>query len=156
MAKRNALVRKLPSVETLGACTVILTDKTGTLTHNQMTVKKLFVNGRVVAITGAGYDTQGEFTENPNTFEPLLRIGLLNNNTDLKDHTVVGDPTEAAFTPLAMKVGLKPTSLERRFPSVHELPFDSNRKRMTIIRTHKGKKIGYMKGLALACRFPSF
>ncbi|MBU0706069.1 cation-transporting P-type ATPase [Patescibacteria group bacterium] len=170
LAKKKAVVKKLSSVETLGSTTVICSDKTGTLTKNEMTITHCVIldcqtkkgcEARVFETTGEGYEPKGSVLENgkkidKKTFEFLKQFfedGFLASNGRVeppdKNHRgwyAIGDPTEAAFTPLAMKVGLKPADLDKRFPLFHELPFDSDRKRMTIIRQHKGKHIGYMKG----------
>ncbi|MBI4016910.1 MAG: calcium-translocating P-type ATPase, SERCA-type [Candidatus Aenigmarchaeota archaeon] len=150
MASRNALVRRLPSVETLGACTVICTDKTGTLTHNQMTVQKLFVNGKVVGITGSGYDLQGHFDDNPKNFGELLLIGALNNNAKLRAENssweVIGDPTEAALLVSAKKAGLNVEELHEKYPRIEEIEFTSERKCMTTVHHVGQNNIAYTKG----------
>ena len=170
LAKKKAVVKKLSSVETLGSTTVICSDKTGTLTKNEMTIthcvtldtaRKGIAVIRSFEVTGNGYEPKGSILENgkkldKRTTEFLKQFfedGFLASNGRVqkpdKKHRgwyAIGDPTEAAFTPLAMKAGLKPSILDKNFPSISELPFDSDRKRMTIIRKHKGKKIAYMKG----------
>ena len=161
MAKRKAVVKKLSAVETLGSTMVICSDKTGTLTKNEMTITHCYVNGREFEVTGDGYSPNGFILErgkkmNPGKLEQIKQFfedGFLASNGKVdppdKEHSdwyAMGDPTEAAFTPLAYKAGLKPDDLEKRFPLAFELPFDSVRKRMTIIRKHKGKTVGYMKG----------
>jgi len=149
LAKKNALVRNLPSVETLGACSVICTDKTGTLTHNEMTVKKLYVNRKVVEIAGSGYDPVGEFSVDPKSFEMLLTIGALNNNAKLEKKDfwqVFGDPTEAALLVSAEKAGLQLEKLHIECPRVGEIEFTSERKRMTTINKIKGKRLALVKG----------
>ena len=151
MLKRNALVRRLPSVETLGSTTVICADKTGTLTVNEMTVKKLFVNDKIIDVTGAGYETKGQFLYknkpvNIDEVELLLRIGSLNNNAELKDNNLLGDPTEGALIVSAAKIGLIKEELELEFPRIDEIEFTSERKMMTTIHKHHGEKIAYVKG----------
>ena len=151
MLKRNALVRNLPSVETLGSTTVICTDKTGTLTANEMTVKRLFVSGKIIEVTGAGYDPKGQFLYKNKPvrieeIELLLRIGSLNNNADLKESSVIGDPTEGALIVSAAKAGLIKDDLEMEFPRINEIEFTSERKMMTTIHNHHGEKISYAKG----------
>ncbi len=151
MLKRNALIRRLPSVETLGSVTVICTDKTGTLTVNEMTVKKLFVNARIIDATGAGYETKGQFLyknkpANIDDIELLLRIGALNNNADLKDGNLIGDPTEGALIVSAAKSGLIKEELEIEYKRIDEIEFTSERKMMTTIHKHHGEKIAYVKG----------
>ena len=151
MLKRNALIRRLPSVETLGSTTVICTDKTGTLTVNEMTVKKLFVNGKIIDVEGVGYETKGQFlykgkAAGIDDVELLLRIGILNNNAELKDGNLLGDPTEGALIVSAAKAGLIKEELEIEFPRIDEIEFTSERKMMTTINKHHGEKIAYVKG----------
>ncbi|MEP9409820.1 MAG: cation-translocating P-type ATPase [Candidatus Brocadia sp.] len=146
MVKRHVLIRKLPSVETLGCATVICTDKTGTLTQNEMTVRKMFTNGKTVDISGTGYAPQGNFTfkdtplsENDKrmvTF--VLGIGVLCNNAHLKRDNktwkVIGDPTEGAILCAAAKAGIWKDALGKKFPLLTEIPFDSERKKMSTVR----------------------
>lgn len=151
MLRRNALIRRLPSVETLGATTVICTDKTGTLTANEMTVKKLFVNGKVVDVSGVGYEAKGQFLHKnkPVPFveiEHLLRIGILNNNSELKENNIIGDPTEVALIVAAAKTGLIKENLAIEYRRIDEIEFTSERKRMTTIHGHHGENISYVKG----------
>ena len=151
MLKRNALVRRLPSVETLGSTDTICTDKTGTLTVNEMTVKKLFVNAKIIDVTGAGYETKGQFLykgkpAGVDEIELLLRIGALNNNAELKDSNLIGDPTEGALIVSAAKAGLVKEELEIECPRIDEIEFTSERKMMTTIHTHHGEKVAYIKG----------
>jgi Ca2+-transporting ATPase len=136
MIKRNALIRKLPSVETLGSTTVICTDKTGTLTHNQMTVKKIFVNDKIIDVTGSGYAVEGEFLHNdkivdPKGFSMLLEVGALCNDAKLADNDIIGDPTEGALIVSAAKAGLYKKELEAASPRLDEIQFDSERKMMS-------------------------
>ncbi|MCS7385635.1 MAG: calcium-translocating P-type ATPase, SERCA-type [archaeon GB-1867-005] len=159
MAKRNAIVRRLASVETLGCTTVICADKTGTMTKNEMTVRKIYVNGKLVEVTGAGYQVEGEFLvdgvnvnplEDPH-LELLLRIGLLCSHADLVKENgewkVLGDPTEGALVVAAAKAGLWKHRLLKEYPKRHEIPFESSRKRMTTIHESRdGKLIAYVKG----------
>ncbi|RJQ19961.1 HAD family hydrolase [Candidatus Woesearchaeota archaeon] len=137
MAKKNALIRHLPSAETLGACTVICADKTGTMTKNEMTVRKLFVNGQVVDVAGAGYEPAGAFSHSPKSFEMLLKIGVLNNTAQVAKEggswKVVGDPTEAALIVAARKAGLDSARIQEEYPKVAEVSFSSERKRMTTV-----------------------
>ncbi|MFH1511236.1 MAG: cation-translocating P-type ATPase [Candidatus Woesearchaeota archaeon] len=151
MAKRNALVRNLPSVETLGATTVICTDKTGTLTRNEMTVTGLYANSKVIEVTGSGYDTKGEFflgkrKVSPKEFELLLKIGCLNNDSEIQANDVIGDPTEASLLVSAAKAGLSREKLEKQCKRIGCVPFDSKTKRMVTIHLCSGKKIAYVKG----------
>ena len=159
MARQRAIVRKLASVETLGSTTVICSDKTGTLTKNEMTVTRINANWVTLAVTGAGYDPVGEFhgdgaktdpASDP-TMELLLRIGALNNDSHLQNNNgswvVFGDPTEGALVAVAEKAGISVKEINEKYPRVAELPFDSARKRMTTIhRTPEGRLVAYVKG----------
>jgi len=146
MIKKNSLVRNLPSVETLGATTVICSDKTGTLTCNQMTVEKIFVNHEVIDVTGSGYSTKGTFSTTPAKFDLLLRIGSLCNDANLEGEKVIGDPTEASLIVSAAKAGLLKEELEKMYPRVAEIPFDSKRKMMTTVHKLDNKLYAYTKG----------
>lgn len=150
LAKKNALMRHLPSVETLGSCSVICTDKTGTLTKNEMTVRQLLVNRKVVSISGVGYAPQGEFSDDSKKFELLLRIGALNNNASLKKEgeawQIVGDPTEGALLVSAKKAGLDDEALHDEFARLEEVEFTSERKRMTTVHKAGKGRVAYMKG----------
>jgi Ca2+-transporting ATPase len=162
MARMNALVRRLPAVEALGAATVICTDKTGTLTRNEMTARTFDVAGRRFDVSGAGYAPIGEFTvrDQPvaaagTTAEPALqlalRIGALCNDAHL-DRTgsavaVLGDPTEAALLVAAAKAGLTGADLDRDYPRTHELPFNNATNQMaTVHSTPDGGLVAYVKG----------
>jgi len=147
MVKRNALIRKLPSVETLGCATVICSDKTGTLTRNEMTVRAVYADGRLFEVSGIGYEPEGDFSagddkvrleENPGLLR-TLRCGVLCNSAQLhrrEDGTygIVGDPTEAALLSAAGKAGIWKEAEEQSHPMIEELPFDSERKKMSIVR----------------------
>ena len=151
MAKRNALIRKLPSVETLGSTTVICTDKTGTITCDEMTVSYLYTNKKIIKVTGSGYEPVGEFLHNgkevdKKEIELLLSIGALNNNSTVTNGKVVGDPTEAALIISALKAGISKDELETKFKRVGEIGFSSERKLMTTIHEHNREKIMYTKG----------
>jgi Ca2+-transporting ATPase len=158
MVRRNALIRKLPSVETLGCATVICSDKTGTLTKNEMTVQAVYAAGRLFKVSGIGYQPKGEilFNDNPldvdkyTELKKALSCAVLCNDAEIshKDgaYYVAGDPTEGSLLVAAEKAGLKKTALEKDFPFVDEIPFDSERKQMTIIRQHKGRYIAFVKG----------
>ncbi len=158
MAKRNALIRKMPAVETLGCTTVICSDKTGTLTKGEMTVRKIFSGGRIVEVTGAGYEPMGELrgsgTVEVSESEPLRKLllgGLLCNDSVLEKiegkWTVKGDPTEGALVVAAVKAGFHETELKLEHARVEEIPFSSERKRMTTIHEMPdGKRTAFMKG----------
>jgi Ca2+-transporting ATPase len=152
MVKRHALIRKLPSVETLGSTTAICTDKTGTLTMNQMTVKKLFINDKVIDVSGTGYDAVGEFYHegnfaNPKEFELLLKIGVLCNDAKIDDNkAIIGDPTEACLITSAAKANIIKSDLQIKYPRLGELEFTSERKRMSTLNNVEGRKLIYCKG----------
>ncbi len=158
MAKNNALIRKMPAVETLGCTTVICSDKTGTLTKGEMTIRKVFVHGRPVEVTGVGYAPEGEFKElGPEDaaaradLELLLKAGVFCNDSSLEEKdgrwAVKGDPTEGALVVAALKFGLNPTELRLENPRVEEIPFSSERKRMTTLhRMQDGRILAFLKG----------
>ena len=162
MVDHNAIVRKLPSVETLGSTTIICSDKTGTITKNEMTVRKLFVNGMTIDVTGVGYNREGQFfraSERINTLvDPhvklLFEIGQLCSNALLQkdpsgkaDWSIVGDPTEGALLIVSEKAGLPYDSTMSQFRELHEISFDSSRKRMTsIYEDDTSNIIAYSKG----------
>ena len=146
MVKRHVLIRKLPSVETLGCATVICSDKTGTLTQNEMTVRKIFANGKTFDTSGTGYVPEGNFTFNDTPLSEIdqriakfiLGIGVLCNNAHLKKDNntwrVIGDPTEGAILCAAAKAGIWKEELGKKLPFLSEIPFDSDRKKMSTIR----------------------
>jgi Ca2+-transporting ATPase len=157
MVKRNALVRRLPVVETLGSTSVICSDKTGTLTRNEMTVRQLLIEDRPLEITGVGYAPSGEFLASGNRVQPpdaaraLLTAAALASDARLLSQDgrwqVQGDPTEGALVVAAMKAGLDITELEQRFPRVGEIPFTSERRRMTTLhRPSDPGQVAYAKG----------
>jgi P-type Ca2+ transporter type 2C len=155
MARRNALVRRLSSVETLGETTVICSDKTGTLTANEMTVQRVWTPAGAVSVEGAGYEPFGRFRADGRVVETtalteLLRAGLLCNDARLVqsegDWRIVGDPTEGALVVLAEKAGLHHRQEAGRSPRVFEFPFSSERKRMTTLHVSGGDRIAYVKG----------
>ncbi len=159
MAKRNALIKKLSSVETLGSCTVICTDKTGTLTQNEMTVREAWIAGQRLTATGVGYEPTGEFrSAMSNEAVPaadlceLLLGAVLCNNAKLvppqgeKGWTILGDPTEAALLVAGAKGGLAYADAIKEYPRIRELPFDSARKRMSTIHPRGEEEIAFVKG----------
>jgi magnesium-transporting ATPase (P-type) len=157
MARRNALVRRLSSVETLGETTVICTDKTGTLTENEMTAQRVWTLDGALDVEGSGYEPFGRFRADgrvvdPTTYAELLRAGLLCSEARLvhgpDGWAVVGDPTEGALVVLAEKGGLRQEQEAAHFPRLLELPFTSERKRMTTVHLAGEKRVAYVKGAA--------
>jgi Ca2+-transporting ATPase len=156
MAKRNALVRRLPAVETLGSTSFICSDKTGTLTQNAMTVRKVFVNNKIIEVGGAGYEPTGVFSLNSTEIVPqkephltrLLKAAILCNDSHLIHNNgqwqVRGDPTEGALVVLGEKAGLRSVDLNN--PRIDEIPFSSERKKMTTIHETEEGRIAYAKG----------
>ena len=153
MAKRNALVRKMPAVETLGCTSVICTDKTGTLTKGEMTVRKLHFAGRTAEVSGAGYSSEGRIdapAEDPG-LALLLQAGVLASDAvvgqDGARWFVKGDPTEGALVVVAAKGGFRTEETRTGSPRLEEFPFSSERKRMTTIHAMPdGRVIAFMKG----------
>ena len=158
MARKNAIVKRLPAVETMGCTTVICTDKTGTLTKNEMTVRRLFLDGEMVEVSGSGYEPSGSFAMGGAVVSPgdhpvlaeIARIALLCNDAALDEidgvWTVRGDPTEGALLVLAQKVGVDPEALRREFPRVAEIPFSSDVKRMSTFHQEPGGVLMFVKG----------
>ena len=175
MLKRNALIRKLPAVETLGCASIICSDKTGTLTENKMTVRKIYAAGYQLSVTGNGYNLEGDFLSDNRSSDPLkvegvklaLEIGALCNNSVItrpasentamgkiksifsKQDTlrISGDPTEIALTIAAAKAGITQNSLNGTYQRIDELPFDSDRKCMSIVcKSNKGEVYVFTKG----------
>ncbi len=158
LAKQNALVRKMPAVETLGCITVICSDKTGTLTKGEMTVRKIFSMGKMIEVTGVGYAPQGEFrgseainVNKHQSFRLLLEGGILCSDADLHEKEgkwfIKGDPTEGALIVTAAKTGMHIREIRLENPRVEEIPFSSERKRMTTIhQMGDGKRLAFIKG----------
>jgi Ca2+-transporting ATPase len=164
MARRNALVRRLPAVETLGSTSVICTDKTGTLTKDEMTARRVLVGGQAWEISGAGYDPHGEFfpeedgrpVDPPDVVRRLLEAAVLSSDATLskddsarpaeKPWTIHGDPTEGALVVAAAKAGLAQPSLAQQYPRVDEIPFTSESKRMTTLHKTPQGLIADAKG----------
>lgn len=146
IAKKNAIIRKLAAAETLGSVSVICTDKTGTLTQNEMTVKVLWVNNRQIEIAGIGYEPDDKIPVEDDELELLIKTAALCNNASLlqngKKWTVGGDPTEGALLTLAQKAGMDALALAKKFPREEELVFGSDRKRMSTLN----KGVLYTKG----------
>jgi Ca2+-transporting ATPase len=158
-AKRHALVRRLSSAEGLGAVTVICSDKTGTITKGEMTVRQLYVDGKFLEVSGVGYEPKGEFTlagapAKPNSdAELLLRIGAICNNAQLRKKEtgtfweIFGDPTEGALIVTAEKASFAKEALDTAYPRIREIPFTSERKRMTTVhKTPENGVVAYVKG----------
>ena len=160
MAKRHALVRKLPAVETLGSTTYICSDKTGTLTQDQMTVREVLVDLKQIEVSGSGYEPKGDFTAGGKpvtissmpSLQRLLIAGVLCNDTELSNETgawcVKGDPTEGALLVLAGKAGLDIHEIAAGNPRIHEIPFSSESKRMTTVHTTASGDTAMAKGAA--------
>ena len=160
MAGKNAIVKKLLAVETLGATSVICSDKTGTLTQNEMTVVKAYVDDRILDVEGIGYEPKGDVKLNgrnisihslPN-LRNLVSIGTLSNDAQLDNSTgtykIIGDPTEGAIVAFAGKLGQTSEQLNMVYPRIAELPFDSGRKMMTTFHSNyiEGKIVSFTKG----------
>ena len=156
MVKRHALVRRLPSVETLGSTNIICTDKTGTLTQNKMTVEKVYVNGTILNVTGKGYEPVGDFLSGDQPFREdmhlhrLLVAGALCNDAGLVQEKgkwdITGDPTEGALVVVAAKAGIWKTALEEKLRRVGEVPFSSERKMMTTLNASENGIYANSKG----------
>lgn len=155
MVKQNALIRQLPAVETLGSTNVICSDKTGTLTKNEMTVREIYTNNMLIEVTGNGYVPDGKFIHggrriiDTGNIKLLLEIGSLCNESRLnydEKWKIFGDPTEGALLVSTEKLGLKKTRLEKDFPQTNVIPFDSERKCMTTIHKVNNDYIAYTKG----------
>lgn len=159
MSRRRAIIRKLPAVETLGAATVICSDKTGTLTKNEMTVTQVFVADKLFQVTGTGYAPDGMFLDrdhhkvSPLADEGLGMIllgGLLNSDAQLEEtvngHRIIGDPTEGALVVAAAKAGFTREEADHKSPRLAEIPFDSNRKMMTTFHHMNGVIRSFTKG----------
>jgi Ca2+-transporting ATPase len=156
LAKHNALVKKLPAVEALGSTSVICSDKTGTLTKNEMTVRKIWYKDKLIEVTGEGFKPDGDFLfdgkkikpERDKTLSLLLRTGALCNNAQLdKERSgIIGDPTEGALIVAAEKSGVGREFLEKHNPRTDEIPFTSERKMMSTVNRSGKKSILYVKG----------
>ncbi len=158
MAKVNTIVKRLPAVETLGSTSVICSDKTGTMTRGEMTVQRVYVNGTTLKVTGIGYSPEGEFQLGDKKVAPseelitLLKIASLCNDSNLEKDTqtenwkVKGDPTEGSLIVAAAKADIWEEDLDRQQPRIAEIPFSSERKRMTTIHDVGSSRMAYMKG----------
>jgi Ca2+-transporting ATPase len=171
MLKKNALIRKLPAVETLGCTNIICSDKTGTLTENKMTVKSIYTSGNYIEVSGTGYDINGQFIKNSRKISPsmetslksLLESAVLCTNSEIEvkkskskiinigdkkeEVSVQGDPTEIALIVCGYKAGVTKENLMGRYTKVSEVPFDSDRKRMSVIvKSIDGSYYLFLKG----------
>jgi Ca2+-transporting ATPase len=159
MIRKNAVVRKLPAVETLGCASVICSDKTGTLTQNKMTVTKIWSSGRTWSVDGTGYEPQGNYYEKDQAVDPknekvlqqLLTFGMLCNHAEIEqksgEFVLNGDPTEGALIVAGMKAGFTKSQLLSQFDIVNEFPFDSTRKMMSVIvKDSTGRQFVVTKG----------
>jgi Ca2+-transporting ATPase len=159
MAKRNSIIRRLSSVETLGSSTIICTDKTGTITRNEMTVREIWIDGAKINVSGEGYIPEGEFDINSKNINPLdndilnllIKTGTICNDSTLKvddksNYFTSGEPTEIALNVLCKKAGLDIEKLGKEFPRIDEIPFDSVRKMMTTINKRNNKLFAFSKG----------
>jgi len=164
MVKRNALIRRLPAVETLGSVSVICSDKTGTLTKDEMTARRIFAGGELWQVSGSGYEPKGDFSRNGQASEIspelrlLLQAGVLASDTHVTQvHAgdgggapaaweIKGDPTEGALVVAAAKAGLDKSALDAEFPRIDEIPFTSETKRMTTLHRTPEGIVAYAKG----------
>ncbi|MCW4018309.1 MAG: cation-translocating P-type ATPase [Candidatus Bathyarchaeota archaeon] len=158
MARVNTIVKRLPAVETLGSTSVICSDKTGTMTKGEMTVQRIYTNNTALKVTGVGYAPEGDFQLEDKVIAPddqlktLLGVASLCNDSSLEkdpksDKWVIkGDPTEGALVVTAAKAGLWKAELDKQEPRIAEIPFSSERKRMTTVHTAEKQKVAYMKG----------
>ena len=161
MVKKNSIVKKLHAVETLGSTTVICSDKTGTLTQNQMTVVRLFTDGELLEVSGEGYSPEGKFSRDGKPLDVAAEPGLtlllqgsalcndaiLQTGAEDKSWKIAGDPTEGALVVVAAKAGYDRDSINEQFPRVQEIPFDSARKMMTTFhQMPDGSVRAYVKG----------
>jgi Ca2+-transporting ATPase len=158
MVKRNALIRRLPAVETLGSTSVICSDKTGTLTKDEMTVRRIFLGGKMLELSGAGYEPHGRFSYDGTVIAPdesltsLLQAAALASDAAVaysdadKRWQIKGDPTEGALVVAAAKAGLVKSDLDVQFPRTGEIPFTSETKRMTTLHSAPEGGIAYSKG----------
>ncbi len=162
LAKRKAIVKKISSAQTLGSATVIASDKTGTITKNEMTITGCYFNGRSYSVSGLGYEPEGDISDEQSKIlkkdtlgdlKIFFLSGFLSSVGKIgqpdkahKSWYSIGDPTETSFATLAMKIGFNLESVEKEYPIVKSFAFDSFRKRAAIIRSHKQKVISFVKG----------
>jgi Ca2+-transporting ATPase len=157
MSKRNAIIRKLPAVETLGCTTVICSDKTGTLTKNEMTIRKIWINRKTIEVTGEGYNKSGGFYIDKKEIQPaktkdlslMLKVAALCNNASFSgSENITGDPTEISLLVAAEKAGIGTEGLEDKFERMKEVPFTSERKMMTTLNRSGKASLVCVKGAA--------
>ncbi len=152
MVKKNAIIRRLSSVETLGSTTVIGSDKTGTLTKNEMTVKEIWVNREAVEVEGSGYKPQGGFLLKGKAYKEeelglmLKGAALCSDAVLTKDFKIIGDPTEGALVVAAEKYGIRVEALRASSKKAFEVPFDSSRKLMSVVQSLGKKQFAFTKG----------
>lgn len=158
MVRRNALIRRLPAVETLGSTSVICSDKTGTLTKDEMTVRRLYVDGHMIEVSGTGYEPTGTFSMNgagasiSTPLSMMLRAAALASDARVEQKNgagtweVKGDPTEGALVVVAAKAGLNKVDLDSQFSRVSEIPFTAETKRMTTLHETPDGIVAYSKG----------
>ncbi len=158
MVKRHALVRKLPAVETLASTSVICTDKTGTLTKDEMTVRSIFADSTLYEITGSGYEPTGHFLQDGRQVElspPLRKLLLagalcsdarITYSKEKNRWQLKGDPTEGALVVAAAKAGIDKVAADSQYPRIREIPFTSERKSMTTLHNESGQVVAYSKG----------
>ncbi len=160
MARRNAIIRKLPAVETLGSVTVICSDKTGTLTRNEMTVQQILTADELLSVSGSGYEPRGKFTsddkellpeDNSPVLSELLKAAILCNDSKVYQKkglwTLDGEPTEGALATVSMKSGIDPERIKEQLPRTDEIPFESQNKFMaTLHHDHQGNGFIFIKG----------
>ncbi|MFT4343878.1 MAG: cation-translocating P-type ATPase, partial [Candidatus Woesearchaeota archaeon] len=158
MAKKNAILKRLPAVETLGTCTVICTDKTGTLTQNKMVIEYVATAREEISVSGVGFNPEGQFSIHHHVINPqrdknlckVIETGLLCNNSELvmknNEWVIDGEPPEGALTVMAHKAGIRKADYLHHSHIIHENPFDSERKCMSTVYKHRKQQIVYVKG----------
>lgn len=146
MVKRNAIMKRLSAVETLGSTTTICSDKTGTLTQNKMTVMTVYANNKEYTVSGTGYATEGEIAGYEMSLERLMLTASLCNDALIQEGNCIGDPTEGALVVLAEKAGIHHRKIREQIPRLDEFPFDSDRKLMSTVHEINGQRTMLTKG----------